>query len=111
MTLHLTPAAAAAYLRLVNTEELGLLPRQLTPEALPHALARCNAAATFRLEHPHLVGTPDDWGPGAARTVQRWDAEDQQLLARGHETGVSRGHQFFLQCGGEESHESQLSHP
>ena len=79
MTLHLTPAAAAAYLRLVNTEELGLLPLPLTPEALPHALARCNAAATFRLEHPHLVGTPDYWGPGAARTVQRWDAEDQQL--------------------------------
>jgi hypothetical protein len=79
MALHLTTAATAAYLRLVSTEELGLLPRQLTPEALPSALACCNSAATFRLEHPHLVGTPDHWGPGAALTVQRWDAEDQQL--------------------------------
>ena len=77
MALHLSPAAAAAYLRLVRTEELDLLPHKLTPEALPSALACCNAAATFRLEHPHLVGTPDHWG--APATVQRWDAEDLQL--------------------------------
>ncbi len=79
MALHLSPGAAAAYRRLVSTDELGLLPRQLTPDALPYALDRCNAAATFRLEHPHLVGTPDHWGSSAARTVQRWDAEDRQL--------------------------------
>jgi len=79
MYLTLSPAASSAYRRLVRSDELGVLGDQLTPGALPHALARCNASTTFRLEHPHLVVIPEEWGSEAVTTVQRWDAEDLQL--------------------------------